>query len=98
MLVDFATFHSPQDCVLYITGTNEARQHWRWAYALPHCKEADKSETLYFEVENKPGENEVDRMRLFWKNIRTILERAACSSRIGAAVRTLRFAFYSGCR
>ena len=25
--------------------------------------------------DEKPGENEADRMRLFWKNIRTILER-----------------------
>ncbi len=75
VLVDYAAFHSPQDTMLYIAGTNEARQYWRWAYALPHCKEADKSETLCFEEDKKPGENEADRMRLFWKNIRTILER-----------------------
>ncbi len=75
MLVDYATFQSPQDTMLYVAGTNETRQHWRWAYALPHCKEADKTETLYFEEEEKPLENEADRMRLFWKNIRTILER-----------------------
>lgn len=75
MLVDYATFHSPQDTMLYVAGTNEARQYWRWAYALPHCKESDKSETLFFEDDERPGENEADRMRLFWKNIRTILER-----------------------
>ncbi len=75
MLVDYAAFHSPQDTMLYVAGTNDARQYWRWAYALPHCKEADKSETLFFEGDEKPGENEADRMRLFWKNIRTILER-----------------------
>ncbi len=75
MLVDYAAFHSPQDTMLYVAGTNEARQYWRWAYALPHCKEADKSETLCFEEGEKPAENEADRMRLFWKNIRTILER-----------------------
>ncbi len=77
MLVDYATFHSPQDAMLYVAGTNDARQHWRWAYALPHCKEADKTETLLFESEEKPGENEADRMRQFWKNIRTILDRRA---------------------
>jgi len=77
MLVDYAAFHSPQDAMLYVAGTNDARQHWRWAYALPHCKEADKTETLLFESEEKPGENEADRMRLFWKNIRTILDRRA---------------------
>lgn len=75
MLIDYATFHSPQDTMLYVAGTSDARQHWRWAYALPHCKEADKTETLFFENDEKPGENEADRMRLFWKNIRTILER-----------------------
>jgi len=75
ILVDYATFHSPQDTMLYVAGTNAARANWRWAYALPHCKEADKSETLRFESEQKPGENESDRMRFFWKNIRTILER-----------------------
>jgi S-DNA-T family DNA segregation ATPase FtsK/SpoIIIE len=75
LLVDYAAFHSPQDTVLYVAGTSEARQCWRWAYALPHCKESDKTETLLFESDEKPGENEADRMRLFWKNIRTILER-----------------------
>lgn len=75
MLVDYATFHSPQDTMLYVAGTSDARQYWRWAYALPHCKEADKTETLFFEGDERPGENEADRMRLFWKNIRTILER-----------------------
>jgi len=75
LLVDFAAFHSPQDAMLYVAGVNESRQHWRWAYALPHCKEADKTETLCFEQSQKPGENDADRMRLFWKNIRTILER-----------------------
>jgi len=75
MLVDYAAFHSPQDAMLYVAGTSAARHYWRWAYALPHCKEADKTETLLFENDEKPGENEADRMRLFWKNIRTILER-----------------------
>lgn len=75
MLVDYAAFHSPMDTMLYVAGTAPARQHWRWAYALPHCKEADKTETLVFEETEKPPENEADRMRLYWKNIRTILER-----------------------
>ncbi len=75
ILVDYAAFHSPQDTMLYVAGTSAARQYWRWAYALPHCKETDKTETLLFEADQKPGENEADRMRLFWKNIRTILER-----------------------
>ena len=75
LLVDYATYHSPQDTMLYVAGTGGARANWRWAYALPHCKEADKSETLRFESEQQPEDNEVDRMRLFWKNIRTILER-----------------------
>jgi type VII secretion protein EccCb len=75
ILIDYAAFHSPQDTMLYVAGTSEMRKHWRWAYALPHCKEADRTETLCFEGEEKPEENEVDRMRVFWKNIRTILER-----------------------
>ncbi len=75
LLVDYAAFHSPQDTMLYVAGTSDARKYWRWAYALPHCKETDKTETLFFESDEKPSENEVDRMRLFWKNIRTILER-----------------------
>jgi DNA segregation ATPase FtsK/SpoIIIE-like protein len=75
MLLDYAAFHSPQDTMLYVAGTSEMRKHWRWAYALPHCKESGSNETLQFESDAKPGENEADRMRLFWKNIRTILER-----------------------
>jgi type VII secretion protein EccCb len=75
LLIDYATHHSPQDTMLYVAGTNEARQHWRWAYPLPHCKEADKTETLCFEQAERPDETEPDRMRLFWKNVRTILER-----------------------
>lgn len=75
MLIDYAAYQSPQDAMLYVAGTSAARHYWRWAYALPHCKEADKTETLFFENDEKPGENEADRMRLFWKNIRTILER-----------------------
>ena len=75
MLVDYAAFHSPQDTMLYVAGTSEMRKHWRWAYALPHCKESGVNETLQFESDEKPGENEADRMRVFWKNVRTILER-----------------------
>ncbi|MGB8213735.1 MAG: FtsK/SpoIIIE domain-containing protein [Anaerolineales bacterium] len=75
MLVDYAAFQSPQDTTLYVAGTFEARQFWRWAYALPHCVGSDRAETLLFENDQKPGENEADYMRLFWKNIRTILER-----------------------
>ncbi|HCS40070.1 MAG TPA: hypothetical protein DIW44_10870 [Anaerolineaceae bacterium] len=75
MLIDYATFQSPQDTMLYVAGTSETRQSWRWAYALPHCKQSDKTETLIFEEDEKPLENEADRMRLFWKNLRTILER-----------------------
>jgi len=75
MLIDYAAYQSPQDTMLYVAGTSDARQQWRWAYALPHCKETDKTETLLFEKEEKPGENEADRMRLYWKNLRTILER-----------------------
>jgi DNA segregation ATPase FtsK/SpoIIIE-like protein len=75
MLIDYVTYQSPQDTILYVAGTSETRQNWRWAYALPHCKASDKTETLFFEEDEKPPENEADRMRLFWKNIRTILER-----------------------
>jgi len=75
LLVDYATFHSPQDAMLYVAGTNESRTNWRWAYALPHCKEADKTATLCFEEEELPDETEPDRIRLFWRNLRTILER-----------------------
>jgi type VII secretion protein EccCb len=75
LLADFATFHSPDDTKLYIAGTGEARGHWRWAYALPHCKKADQTDTLCFEETKKPAENETDRMRLFWRELRTVLER-----------------------
>lgn len=75
LLIDYATHHSPQDAVLYVVGTNESRMHWRWAYPLPHCKETDKTATLCFEEDKQPDETEPDRMRLFWRNIRTLLER-----------------------
>lgn len=75
LLVDFATHHSPQDAVLYVAGTNESRKHWRWAYPLPHCQGGKDIETLVFENDEQPGENEFDRMRNFWRSLRTILER-----------------------
>ncbi|NSW52362.1 MAG: hypothetical protein HPY85_07650 [Anaerolineae bacterium] len=75
LLIDYTAHHSPQDAMLYVAGTNESRMNWRWAYALPHCKEADQTSTLCFEEEELPDENEVDRMRLFWRNLRTVLER-----------------------
>jgi type VII secretion protein EccCb len=75
LLVDFATHHSPQDAVLYVAGTNNSRKHWRWAYPLPHCQGGKDMETLVFELDEQPGENELDRVRNFWRTIRTILER-----------------------
>lgn len=72
MLADYAAFQSPQDTMLYVCGTNEAREHWRWAYALPHC---DKSKTLLFESDKRPGDDDPDAMRAYWKNIRVILDR-----------------------
>jgi len=74
-LVDFTAYHSPTDTRLYVVGSYEARQHWRWAFSLPHTKEA-QVETLCFEDDQeKKGEKEQDRVALFWKNLRNILER-----------------------
>ncbi len=75
MLVDFSAFYSPNDAHIYIIGSNDARQNWRWAYPLPHCKEG-QAETLCFEedVEKKP-DKEQEKMSLFWKSLRTTLER-----------------------
>jgi DNA segregation ATPase FtsK/SpoIIIE-like protein len=75
LLVDYAAFHSPDDTTLYVAGSAASRQSWRWAYALPHCKGTDQAETLCFENEQMSGENDADQMRLFWKNMRTQLER-----------------------
>ncbi len=74
MLVDYAAFHSPTDARLYVVGNYEARPNWRWAFPLPHCKETTQEETLSFEDE-KPGEATVDRVKLFWKKMRLLLER-----------------------
>ena len=76
LLVDVTAFQQPTDCKLYIAGAYEARQHWRWAYSLPHCKEPNKTETLCFEEETeKKDEKEIDKLTLYWRNIRNILER-----------------------
>ena len=74
LLVDYTAFHSPTDARLYVVGTYEARPNWRWAFPLPHCKETTQEETLSFE-EEKAGEATVDRVRLFWKKMRLLLER-----------------------
>ncbi len=36
LLIDFTAFHSPNDTHVYIVGSQESRQHWRWAFPLPH--------------------------------------------------------------
>jgi len=75
LLVDFTAFHSPNDTHLYIIGSNEARPHWRWAYPLPHCKEG-QAETLCFEEDvEKKADKEQEKLSLFWKNLRNLLER-----------------------
>jgi type VII secretion protein EccCb len=76
MLIDFTAFHSPNDTHLYIVGAHESRQHWRWAFPLPHVKEGPQSESLCFEQDPaKKSEKEQDELVLFWKNLRNILER-----------------------
>ena len=75
LLVDYAAFHSPEDTMLYVAGTTAAEKMWVWAFALPHCQKADQTQSIKFEKPTKPAENEQDQMRLFWKDLRTILER-----------------------
>ncbi len=75
LLVDYTTFQSPADTRLFIVGTHAAKQAWRWAYDLPHCRESDGSQTLAFEEAEKPlTDKEADRLRAFWKSLRTLLE------------------------
>jgi len=76
MLMDFTAFHSPNDTHIYIVGAHDARQHWRWAFPLPHIKEGPQSESLCFEQDPaKRNEKEQDELVLYWKNLRNILER-----------------------
>ena len=76
LLIDFTAFHSPNDTHIYIVGSQESRQHWRWAFPLPHCKEGPQSESLCFEQDPaKRGEKDADELALFWKNLRNVLER-----------------------
>ena len=76
LLIDFTAFHSPNDTHVYIVGSQESRQHWRWAFPLPHVKEGPQAESLCFEQDPaKRGEKDVDELALFWKNLRNILER-----------------------
>jgi S-DNA-T family DNA segregation ATPase FtsK/SpoIIIE len=76
LLIDFTAFHSPNDTHLYIVGSQESRQHWRWAFPLPHCKEGPQAESLCFEQDPaKRGEKDVDELALFWKSLRNVLER-----------------------
>jgi len=75
LLIDFTTYHSPVDTMIYVAGSYNARHQWRWAFSLPHCKESNKNETLCFEEQERKNEKEPDRLRNFWKNLRTMLER-----------------------
>jgi S-DNA-T family DNA segregation ATPase FtsK/SpoIIIE len=76
LLMDFTVFHSPNDTHLYIVGAHDSRQHWRWAFPLPHCKEGPQKESLCFEQDPaKRNEKEQDELVLFWKNLRNVLER-----------------------
>jgi DNA segregation ATPase FtsK/SpoIIIE, S-DNA-T family len=74
-LFDFLTFQSPNDSRIYVIGSYQARQNWRWLFNVPHCKENDQTETLVFEEEEDcASTQEVDRVRFFLKNLRTIVE------------------------
>jgi DNA segregation ATPase FtsK/SpoIIIE-like protein len=76
MLVDYTAFQSPTDTRLYIIGSYQARENWRWAFSLPHCKETAQTDTLCFEEEQeRRSEKDIDRVLLFWKNLRNTLER-----------------------
>lgn len=76
LLIDYATFHSPNDTRIFVAGSDESRQQWRWAYNLPHCRENDRSETLFFETaHDNPDPRESERMRLALKTLRNQLER-----------------------
>jgi S-DNA-T family DNA segregation ATPase FtsK/SpoIIIE len=75
-LVDYSAYQSPADARIYIIGSHNSRQQWRWAFSLPHCKETDGSASLVFESdqEERP-DKEPDQVRLFLRSLRTILER-----------------------
>jgi hypothetical protein len=89
LLIDFAAFHSPNDSRIYIVGSQDARQYWRWAFPLPHCKETAQQEAICFEEDPaKRGEKEQDRLALFWKNLRNILEPAKYGWKIKRAAQT----------
>jgi DNA segregation ATPase FtsK/SpoIIIE-like protein len=76
LLVDFSAFHSPTDASIFVVGSYASRQNWRWAYSLPHAKSGTQIENLTFETEtDKRSETEPDRVALFWKSLRTTLER-----------------------
>ena len=76
LLVDFAAFHSPTDALFHLVGSYESRLNWRWLYSLPHSKTDPQHINLFFEEEQKvTGENEIGNVKLFWKNLRNILDR-----------------------
>ena len=76
LLTNYTAFHSPTDTLIHLVGSYESRLNWRWLYHLPHAKTDPQHVNIFFEEEQKKtGENEVSNVKLFWKNLRNILDR-----------------------
>jgi len=75
-LIDFAAFHSPADTRIFVFGSHQSRQHWRWAYNLPHCRGNERADMLLFESQSAPVKGQSSsQIRFGLKTLRTLLER-----------------------
>lgn len=75
VLVNFSTYHSPNDARIYLLGLQESRNAWRWLGRLPHCSSERPQEVLCFEEKSdREGEKEKNKVSHFLRGIRAILD------------------------
>jgi DNA segregation ATPase FtsK/SpoIIIE, S-DNA-T family len=81
LIVDYATFHSPDDASLYVVGVYHSEQAWSWLNKLPHCRPVKGADPSSFPIcfEDSTGRNveepEYDKVSIFWKTLRIELDR-----------------------
>ena len=78
LLAHYVVFHAPADARLYVLATE--REPWRWAVALPHCKDDEHNKHLCFvsEIKGDQGDrtfddDDGDELEQFLEGIRKIL-------------------------
>jgi DNA segregation ATPase FtsK/SpoIIIE-like protein len=75
LLVHYTSLHAPTDAHLYVLGSENTRDMWRWLIRLPHCSDGGSQEMLCFEdSSDRGGGKENSKVKHFLRDLRKVLE------------------------